>query len=334
MPCFHPVRAWLCKRKDFSNIMLFRDPLSRISAFHSISEVYLPCGHCFGCRLRHAAEWTLRCQHESSLYKQNCFITLTYDDDHLPKINGIPSLPMYTFDFQPFLKRLRKRVGKFRFYMVSEYGSRTERPHYHAIIFGWSPPDLKPWKLKDGHLVYRSDILEKCWPYGFSTVGACCEKTIRYVARYCMKKLDGKMGSEWLGPRLPDYTRMSLKPGIGQGWIDRFHDDVYKVDFTAERTIQDGVRVSPSCIVKPPRYYDRCIDVPPSPGPLRPMDALSPSQVLGEKCFIVMRDRQEFSQSAPAPNACELARKEEHARYVAECNYKARVLSRMKEYEL
>lgn len=46
--------------------------------------------------------------------------------------------------YQLFFKRLRKWYGKpIRYFGTGEYGSKTQRPHYHFIIFGLKLDDLK-----------------------------------------------------------------------------------------------------------------------------------------------------------------------------------------------
>ena len=78
----------------------------------------LPCGQCIGCRLERSRQWAMRCLHEASLHENNAFITLTYDDSNLPRGGSLD----YS-DFQKFMKRLRKRIGrKVSFYCGGEYG--------------------------------------------------------------------------------------------------------------------------------------------------------------------------------------------------------------------
>ena len=81
MPCYHPLHAFKAKSEDASK--------TKICFVRSESwkgdRLELPCGQCIGCRLERARQWALRCMHESSLYEENSFVTLTYDDEHLPK---------------------------------------------------------------------------------------------------------------------------------------------------------------------------------------------------------------------------------------------------------
>ena len=155
-------------------------------------EFQIPCGRCVGCRLRRSAEWATRVLHEASLYQVNSFITLTYNNEHLPS-DGSLRYP----DFQRFIKRLRERLRRdgladIRFYMAGEYGSKRGRPHYHACIFGYDFPDRVEWmRTPVGSLLYRSAFLESLWPYGYSSVGELTFESAAYTARYIMKKQFG-----------------------------------------------------------------------------------------------------------------------------------------------
>lgn len=179
------------------------------------------CGQCRGCRLEKSRQWAVRCLHEASLHEDNCYLTLTLDDAHLTSMSLDYSL------FQGFMRRLRKEVGKVRFYMAGEYGESNLRPHFHALLFGYDFPDKVHLRQSPaGFKLYRSPLLESLWPFGFSSVGACSFESAAYVARYVMKKVNGELAEEHYGGRVPEFSRMSLKPGIGAGWIDKFAGDV------------------------------------------------------------------------------------------------------------
>ena len=155
----------------------------------------LPCGQCIGCRLERSRQWAMRCLHEASLYDRNAFITLTYDDSHLPP-GGSLSYP----DFQRFMKRLRRRIGsKVRFYAGGEYGEQgTIRPHFHACLFGYDFPDKVFFKRSaSGDKLYTSKLLESLWPYGISSVGDVTFQSAAYIARYCVAKRTGDAAKSW-----------------------------------------------------------------------------------------------------------------------------------------
>jgi len=149
----------------------------------------VPCGKCLGCRLSRSREWALRCVHEASLHEQNCFVTLTYSPENLPSDAGL-----HHPHFQKFMKRLRKKYSgrDIRYYMCGEYGERTNRPHYHALLFGLDFPDWEYVSTSDsGHEVFTSKTLEKIWGLGFVTIGTVTFESAAYCAPYIMKKLTG-----------------------------------------------------------------------------------------------------------------------------------------------
>lgn len=212
----------------------------------------IPCGQCIGCRLERSRQWAMRCLYESELHQDNCFITLTYSDLHLPAGGGLCKR-----HFQLFVKRLRKRfTGQvIRYFHCGEYGDELQRPHYHAIIFGLDFSDKILFSERGGNKVYTSEILASLWPFGFSSVGDVTFESAAYVARYCLKKRTGSTSAayyERINPETgeifnlqPEYVSMSLKPGIARNWFDKFSSDVFPSDFL----IVNGKRV------RPPRYF-------------------------------------------------------------------------------
>ncbi len=247
MPCYHPISAFQCTD---GSIVFYE------SKRHDVSRsLQLPCGQCVGCRLERSRQWAIRCMHEAQMHTQNCFITLTYDDAHLPSDRSL-----HYRDFQLFIKRLRKRYPgrRIRYYMAGEYGENFGRPHWHACIFGLDFDDKKLWKRTAANSVlYRSRDLELLWPFGYSSIGDVTFESAAYVARYIMKKVTGKNAAEHyqeidpdtgeITNRTPEFTKMSLKPGIGYEWYKQYTSDVYPHDYVVVR----GKKV------KPPKYYDK-----------------------------------------------------------------------------
>ncbi len=251
MPCYHPLRGY---RSEFANEngmypVVFRPGIGA-------SEIVdLPCGQCIGCRLERSRQWALRCMHEASLYDENCFVTFTYDDEHVPFDGSLNK-----DHFQSFMKRLRFHLHpeRVRFYMCGEYGEQLSRPHYHALLFGqdfhW---DRKIWKRERDHTLYRSDFLEDIWKLGMCVIGDLTFESAGYVARYCMKVVTGEKaksehywkhhsGFDMMIEIEPEYSNMSRRPGIGADWLDEFSSDVFPSDECVSRG-------HPS---RPPRYYD------------------------------------------------------------------------------
>lgn len=238
MPCYFPLHAFKGKSNDAGKIQIF---FSRPSSWRG-EQIDLPCGQCVGCRLERSRQWAVRCMHEASLYDQNCFITLTYDDSFLPDNNSLQLK-----DFQLFMKRLRKRFGSgIRYYHCGEYGGELGRPHYHALLFNHDFDDRKFFSERSGNRLFTSDSLSSLWEKGFSTVGAVTFESAAYVARYVMKKVTGKKAEDHYGQRSPEYTTMSRRPGIGKDWIRKFMGDVYPRDNVVVR----------SHSTRPPRFYD------------------------------------------------------------------------------
>lgn len=188
MPCYSPLEAWRpVKSTRSKNPFIFSYHPEKCSSVSP--DLTLPCGQCIGCRLERSRQWAVRCVHEASLHKRNCFITLTYNNDHLPEDRGL-----HYDHFQLFMKRLRKKYGEgIRFYMCGEYGEKLGRPHFHACLFNHDFSDKTPWKTTEtGFKLFRSKELEELWPYGYSSVGAVSFESAAYVARYIMKKVNGE----------------------------------------------------------------------------------------------------------------------------------------------
>jgi hypothetical protein len=257
MPCYKPLTAWYSKDRNPSGkrSLVFTPN----KALESDDPLEIACGQCIGCRLERSRQWAVRCLHESSLYEDNCFITLTFAPEHLEARDNPWSLDVR--DFQLFMKRLRKRFGSnIRFFHCGEYGEKYGRPHYHACLFNFDFPDKTLWKIENDFRLYRSEILEELWPYGHSSIGSVTFESAAYVARYIMKKITGEQAEEHykyvckdtgeIFDLKPEYTTMSRRPGIGKQWFDKFSSDVYPDDFV----VVNGKKV------RPPKYYDRLLE--------------------------------------------------------------------------
>lgn len=207
------------------------------------------CGKCLECFRQQSYEWAFRIVHECSKYERNAFVTLTYNDEHLPESGSVSRR-----EVQLFMKRFRKAVSplKVRFFACGEYGKKKKRPHYHVIIFGWFPDDAYFWQ-NDGKIkLYRSSFLEKVWTLGFSSVGSVSFDSALYCAKY-MNKVQFYEKSPINrrlyvagGMTLP-FVQMSNRPGIGA-------DFAYTADLVSDR-IYIGGR---SC--KIPRYYLKLLE--------------------------------------------------------------------------
>lgn len=181
------------------------------------------------------------------MHEDNCFITLTYDEQTLPA-----DFSLHLRHIQLFCKKLRKKIGKFRFFHAGEYGNTTHRPHYHMCIFGFRPADLHLYKTtRLGHRLYTSKIIDETWGLGKCWVGEVSFESAAYVARYIVKKINGPLAEDHYCGRKPEYTTMSRNPGIGAKWLDEFSSDVYRHD----ELILRGKRM------RAPRAYDRRLEL-------------------------------------------------------------------------
>lgn len=249
MPCFNPLDAWLGFALGGAKKKIY---FSRESAGRGARFMRVPCGKCAGCLAEVRRRWSVRCFHESQMHVESSFITLTYDDDHLPE-GGTLVLG----DLQKFLKRLRRRLEKVgvrvRYFACGEYGERGHRPHYHVLLFGYSFPDRVELRGRSGsHKLYRSSVLDAAWSVrgvslGFASVGNVTAESAAYVAGYVDKKVLGALAPEHYGIRTPEFAVMSRRPGIGAAWYEKFGDDTFK---------HDGVLVG-GRLLQPPRYYDQ-----------------------------------------------------------------------------
>lgn len=243
MPCYRPLRGWRSRTCNPSG----RRPIvfNRRDGYNDL-EIEIPCGQCIGCRLERSRQWAIRIMHEASLYDENCFLTLTYNDEHLPLDGSV-----HVEEFQKFMKRLRKQIDvKIRFFHCGEYGDDEGRPHYHAIIFNYDFSDKKLHKIDNGNRLYTSETLQKLWPFGYCLIGSVTFESAAYVARYILKKVTGDKAADHYQGRKPPYVTMSRRPGIGAAWLEKYKTDVFPHDFV----IMNGKKVGV------PKFYENILD--------------------------------------------------------------------------
>lgn len=182
MPCFYPLNGY----RTAGGVSL-REPFPPPPTPPEILK--LPCGSCIGCAVRQARDWAVRCCLEASQHEETAFVTLTYDDAHLPPDGFVSKAHL-----SGWLKRVRARLHaddrklrkaarragrsvppfrRIKFFACGEYGEETQRPHYHCLLFG----------LRD------HASLQESWPFGFVRVDTCTPASISYVAGYVGKKI-------------------------------------------------------------------------------------------------------------------------------------------------
>ena len=244
MPCLHPISAYVSR-------LPYTATGKRKIAFKpavGFDAVDLPCGQCYFCRLNRAREWAIRCIHEVLLYKEASFITLTYDDEHLPS-----GKTLVVADLQKFFKRLRKAGMKIRYLACGEYGDRTQRPHYHAIIFGKKFESKQIWeRLADGKMHTRraSAELQRYWHNGLVSADEFSFDSACYVAGYCLKKITGEPAKAYYGDRKPPFLLTSKRPAIGQRFFDRYGESLSTLMSTVVNSKE----------VRLPRFYLKKIE--------------------------------------------------------------------------
>lgn len=243
MACYHPIAA----QKEGARVVLWPP--------RGTANLALPCGTCLGCRTARAQQWASRCEHQASQHRWNCFITLTYADEHLPVFK--PGIRMVhtpaeynergyldAAALQRFFKRLRKRTGadrqdirsnrrdSIRYIACGEYGDQTERPHYHAILFNCSFADAYPV----GKERYGSHALSELWPLGNCEFEHYTTGAANYVAQYTLKKIgagDADKDGVW---RPAPFLRTSNN--VGKEWLRKYATDLTKGYYTSGGTKQ------------------------------------------------------------------------------------------------
>lgn len=245
MPCFHPLAAYY----DGETLKLSRSDLDGLDG-----GIRVPCGKCLGCQKEKQRQWAVRMMHELQASDDvGSFLTLTYDDEHLPEDWHVD-----VEELKRFFKRARRRGLSFRYFACGEYGDSSSRPHYHVAMFGEDfARDRYSWSESGSQQLFRSPTLEALWPYGQALVGNLEWASCLYVAKYIQKKLDGdttrydrvdKNGAVY--QLKPEFAVMSRDPGIGHDWFVKYWRDVYPGD-------QVVVNGHPA---KPPRYYDTLLE--------------------------------------------------------------------------
>lgn len=206
MTCYYPVHGWQSAKPN--------EKTGKYPLTFNIREAYVdkpmtvPCGKCTGCRSDQAMAWSIRAYHESTQHLLNSFITLTYDEQHLPADRKIDPA-----ELQKFFKRARKTGYKLRYIACGEYGEQTRRPHYHAIIFG---QDFADDKITIDDNLYTSPTLEKLWGKGNVSIAPADLGSIFYVCGYTQKKIGD-----------PDtFSLSSRRPPIGNTWLNNHIDDL------------------------------------------------------------------------------------------------------------
>lgn len=177
------------------------------------------CGQCLHCRINKSRVWAHRILLESYMHDNSSFLTLTYNDDHLPT-NG----DLNPSDLKQFIKSLRNCYPPktIRYFAVGEYGDITWRPHYHLALFGHCLMDIQP--------------IEKSWTKGFYQLGDLNEKSAQYLCGYITKNLARSPNSKNIAP---EFQRASNRPGIGRDAMKVIAKQIKRNKYWEKRTIRE-----------------------------------------------------------------------------------------------
>lgn len=219
--------------------MLCRKPQSvhvkkRVNGKSQVNEIPVGCGQCFHCRINQANVWQTRLILESQISIDSAFLTLTFDEIHLPLDGNV--CPKF---LKGFLKRYRNRLypHKLRYYGIGEYGDETWRPHYHLAVFlkaGAIKPEprfercyLPCADMRKRNLCTHDCYLQQAWPYGNVEISRTLGlENAGYITGYIKKKAT-KPYYENLGDRKPEFMTCSTgnqkgeKGGLGYGAIEK-----------------------------------------------------------------------------------------------------------------
>lgn len=219
----------------------------------------IPCGSCEACHLERSQQTAIRCMHELQYPHNNIgiFLTLTYDDENLPK-NG-------HLDYnhpKNFVKHLRDLISPHKISTLgcAEYGEKGGRPHYHLLIFGWEPKDKQlKYESQSGskkYSVFESKTIDRIWKKGLAEFGSIERESANYVARYTLKKCKNKNKNKNESEKPKEKTICrSLRPALGKLWYEKYSRSVRSIDASI---LLDATGAAQQLPV--PRYYDRLLE--------------------------------------------------------------------------
>lgn len=219
MKCMDPILVYDSGGKTRYRHFSLANPIAKVN-----HRLVFDCRKCIFCRKKAAAELAMRCVLHASLYKDNCFLTLTYDEEK----EGYHNNKDYP-DIQKFKKRLRRYLQyrdpskKIKIFNVHEYG-RKQKKHWHLVIFNYDFKDKELHTIKNGNRLYKSQTLDTLWPHGFSTIGDVTEASALYQAQYMQK--DFKNGNS-----NNDRKALSKHNGIGREYFLKHYHQLLRLGF-------------------------------------------------------------------------------------------------------
>lgn len=212
--------------------------------------VPVPCGKCPVCVARRVSWWSFRMMQEEKQSLSSYFLTLTYDTKHVPltdsgymtidvrhlqlffkRLRKQHEISYYEFNRETFRYNKRKAQGStIKYYAVGEYGGKTNRPHYHVILFN-----------------AEVEKVQSAWQYGAVHYGTVTGASVGYCLKYMSKR--GKIPMHKNDDRNPEKAVMSK--GLGKNYITSDMSEWHKADLDNRMycNIEGGKKISM------PRYY-------------------------------------------------------------------------------
>lgn len=233
-------------------------PLTLVRQYRTIEgnlTNIVPCGKCPECLQKRSEDWAFRIKQEMKQCTSALFLTLTYERTPISK-NGFPTLVKR--DFQNFMKRLRKHIDSYpdkmgysvihpkrdiKYYACGEYGTKTLRPHYHAIMLNVPI-----------NIVNNPNLMADIWKHGHIYSVPANMATIRYVTKYICKGKSTDLttvcketGFILQDDRQPQFPLMSK--GLGLNFLTEATKRFYKNRKLGALVLPDGK------FQHMPRYY-------------------------------------------------------------------------------
>lgn len=247
----------------------------------------IPCSNCYACKLNESAEWATRCMLETLKSEHNYWLTLTYDDDYLNIANEMIWREEYADgqfhevifnnegdeiwctgtlvpeDMTLFMKRLREDYRQkygltgVKFFYAAEYGESNKRPHYHLLLFNCALPEVGKYDpdIDDNFKEkWKSSKIDELWGMGIVDISQIEWSNAAYTARYSMKKIFNSMSKKdyYASGKIPEFTRMSRRPGIGMEYYEQNKFKIYENDEMIMKTVKGNTGR-----IKPPKAFDK-----------------------------------------------------------------------------
>ena len=211
--CLHPITIYVNNKYDVQGTR----------------NVQVPCGKCVECKKKYQNSWYVRFYEESRNHSSFIFFTLTYNNDTVPCNVDVETgecyNTVYKGDVQKWMKYFRKTLFykykvnvKLKYFITSEYGPRTRRPHYHGIIWGVSHSDFQSIALSYWQKHFGFTTSEE---FSSPQISKRADSSLRYVAKYCSK---GVYENPLVDERKVAKTFHLISKGIGKSYVDRMKD--------------------------------------------------------------------------------------------------------------